>query len=521
MKKYLASPAQAQAQAQAQASAPRVARLAALRPGAARATWRQGPGSAGRVGSWLALWVVLGALGACASRLPDAAPSPGLEIPAGWSVADGAGSGAMGVGDASLLAWWQRFDDPTLSTLVGSALLSNTSIQGAQAALQQAQALREVAAAALWPTLGGAASAQRSAAGGKSTGNLIQLGLNSNWAPDVFGARRAAVQAGDADLAASAASLGDVQVQVTAEVALNYLLLRTAQARTLIASDNLASQEETLQLTLWREQAGLVSALEAEQAAAAVQQNRARLPILQTSILQTQHALAVLTGRPPAALTELLGPLARGSGVPQARGDLALRIPAQALRQRPDVRAAEYQVAAALARVGQARAQRWPSFAIGGSLGLGASTLGALGNGSALLGSLLASVSLPVFDGGALRAQQRVQQAALDQAQQVYRAAVLGALQQVEDALVALRNDQLRLASLRLAASAASNAALLARQRYSSGLIDFQTVLETQRTQFDTQDGVALAIADVGSDHVRLFKALGGGWLPISTDSPP
>ena len=191
-----------------------------------------------------------------------------------------------------------------------------------------------------------------------------------------------------------------------------------------------------------------------------------------------------------------------------------LNIPADTLRQRADIRATEYQVAAALARVAQAEAQRWPSFAIGGSIGLSAVTAAALTNGASVLSSVLASVSLPVFDGGAARAQVRAQQAALEQAQQVYRAAVLAALQDVENALVALRGDRLRLANLRVAADAAGTAALLARQRYSSGLVDFQTVLETQRNQLSTQDGVVSARADVAADQVRLFTALGGGWVP-------
>jgi len=468
-------------------------------------------------------------LTACTTAAPPTEPgTAGVEIPAAWSMADAAGAGASRVSHASLAEWWQRFDDAQLEKLVRDALRANTSVLGALAALQQAQALRDVAAASLWPTLGGSASAQRSRTGlgsedssGSRTGSNFKLGLDANWVVDLFGARRAAADAGQANAAASQASLGDVQVQIAAEVALNYILLRTAQARGQIAADNLASQEETLQITRWRQQAGLVTALESEQARAAVEQNRAQLPALQTSAAQAAHALAVLTGRPPAALPELLALPDAGSAprsptwaaaVPQARDGWALNIPAQTLRQRADVRAAEYQVAAALARVGQAQAQRWPSFAIGGTLGLNAASLGGLGNGSAVLGSLLASVTLPIFDGGAQRAQVRVEQAALAQARHAYRAAVLGALQQVEDALVALRGDQLRLASLRTAADAASNAALLARQRYSSGLIDFQTVLETQRTQFATQDGVASATADLSGNHVRLFRALGGGW---------
>lgn len=460
-------------------------------------------------------------LAACTTLAPPDPTAAPLAIPAGWSAADAAGAGVSAAGDAALVDWWQRFDDAQLAQLVRSALHANTGIQGAQAALQQAQALRDGAAAALWPQLDASGSAQRGTKGGHSTGSNFQLGLDVNWLADLFGAQRAAVDAGQASVAASRASLGDVQVQIAAEVALNYILLRGAQVRVRIAGSNLDSQLDTLQIVQWREQAGLVTSLETEQARAAVEQSRVQLPALQVVIAQTQHAMAVLTGQLSAAMPALLDAPGAGVAVPQARDALAISIPAQTLRQRADVRAAEYQVAAALARVGQAQAQRWPRFGIGGSLGLGATAVSALGHGSAVVSQLLASVTLPVFDGGAQRAQVRVQQAALVQAQQAYRAAVLEALRQVHDALAALHGDRLRLVSLRLAADAASKAALLARQRYRSGLIDFQTVLETQRTLFATQDGVASASAAVSSDHVRLFKALGGGWVPIAEEPSP
>jgi NodT family efflux transporter outer membrane factor (OMF) lipoprotein len=305
--------------------------------------------------------------------------------------------------------------------------------------------------------------------------------------------------------------LGDVQVSIGAEVALDYITLRGAQARLAIATVNLASQQETLQITQWRLQAGLVTSLEAEQARAAAEQTSAQLPALRTSIDQTGHALAVLTGQPPAALKVVL---AAAGPVPRATDDLALSIPAETLRQRPDVRAAEYQVTAAAARVAQADVARFPDFKLSGSLGLSALTLGALTNGASVVSALLAAVSMPVFDGGARSAQVRAQQAALDQAQSKYRAAVLTALREVEDALVALRGDRERQARLQQAAEAAGNAALLARQRYSSGLVDFQIVLETQRTALSTQDAVSSASSDVSAGHVRLYKALGGGWRP-------
>ena len=453
------------------------------------------------------------ALYGCASVAPQGAAPVAVEVPAAWSVADVSAT----TGTSSLAQWWLRFDDPLLGGLVAQALDANTSVKSAQAALQQARALRDVSAAGLLPVVGGSASAQHSTSGSNSA-NSFQAGVDASWELDIFGANRSALAASDAAARASAASLGDVQVSIAGEVALDYITLRGAQSRLAIANDNLASQQETLQITQWRLQAGLVTALEAEQARAAAEQTSAQLPALQTSIEQSRHALAVLTGQPPAALSTVL---AAASPVPQAADDLALSIPAETLRQRPDVRAAELQVTAALARVAQADAARAPSFKLSGSLGLSALTLGSLTSGAAVVSALLAGVSWPVFDGGAGLAQVRAQQAALDQARVAYQAVVLTALKDVEDAMIALRGDRERLLRLQQAAEAAGNAALMARQRFSSGLVDFQTVLETQRTQLNTQDSVASSRADLSADHVRLYKALGGGWRPDGSDATP
>jgi NodT family efflux transporter outer membrane factor (OMF) lipoprotein len=464
------------------------------------------------------------AAGACALLMAGCASGPAdgkrpaqADLPGAWSAAPSSESAT------SLAAWWQRFNDPLLTQLVTDALRANTSVLGAEAALRQARALRDVSAAGLQPTLGSSASVQRNRSGGNtssaSTSNVFQAGLDAGWELDIFGGQRSAVAASDATARASAASLGDVQVSVAAETALSYITLRGAQVQRATATDNLASQRQTLQITEWRVQAGLLSTLEAEQARAAAAQTKALLPTLQTTVQQAAFALAVLTGRPPAALVALVDPPADAPGyapapVPQPAGALALSLPADTLRQRADVRAAEQQVLAAQSRVAQADAARWPSFRLGGSLGLSALSFSALSTGAAVTGSLLASVSLPLWDGGAARAQVRAQQAALDQTRSTYRGTVLLALQDVENALVALRNDRLRAVSLQDAARAATNAATLARQRYSSGLVDFQTVLETQRSQLSAQDSLASISANVSADNVRLYKALGGGWQP-------
>jgi len=444
-------------------------------------------------------------LGGCGSLTQLNTAPVTIDVPETWSVANAIEPG----GNTSLAQWWLHFNDPLLGRLVEQALHANSSITSAQAALRQARALRDITAAGLAPIIGSSASAKRSKSGDNDATNIFAVGLDASWELDIFGANQSALAASEATVLASAASLGDVQVSIAAEVAISYIFLRGNQARLVIADANLASQLETLQITRWRLQAGLVTSLEAEQARAAAEQTRAQLPALQTSIEQAKHALAVLTGQPPAALSRVL---AIASPVPQAADDLALSIPAETLRQRPDVRGAEYAVTAAAARVAQADAERLPSFKLGGSLGLNALTLGGLTNGATVVSALLASVSLPVFNGGALRAQVLVQQAALEQTQADYQATVLTALKDVENALVALRGDRQRLQRLHQAAEAAANASLMARQRYSSGLIDFQVVLETQRTQLSTQDAVASANADLSADHVRLYKALGGGW---------
>jgi NodT family efflux transporter outer membrane factor (OMF) lipoprotein len=453
---------------------------------------------------------------ACASPPAQRQPSLSFEVPLAWSTALSAEPGAPAVDASSLVQWWRRFDDPLLGTLVTQALAHNTNVNSALAALRQAQSLRDVAAAALWPSLGGSASAQHGTSGGDSTGSAFKADVNAKWVPDVFGLNRSALNAAMATAEASAASLGDVQVAIAAELGLNYIALRSAQARLDFASASRASQRETLQITEWRQQAGLVTVLDVEQARAAVEQTGALLPTLQTAIEQNRHALAVLTGQPPASLATLL---AATSPVPHAEPNFALSIPAETLRQRADVRAAERKVAAALARVDQADAARLPSFALSGSLGLNALTLGTLTNGASVVSSLVASMAAPILDGGAARAQVRAEQAAFDQAHLAYEATVLTALKDVEDALIALQGDRQRLASLRNAGEAAATASLLARQRYSSGLVDFQVVLETQRTQLSSQDSLANANADVSSDHIRLYKALGGGWRPESSSA--
>ncbi|ABM38843.1 efflux transporter outer membrane subunit [Polaromonas naphthalenivorans] len=456
----------------------------------------------------LALLALAALLSGCASLTSPTTALPATPTPAEWSTpAPYASSPASA---APLTAnWWQGFNDPQLTALVTQALQNSTDVRSAQSALLQARALRDVSAAGLGPSVSTSASAQRSKSGGSQAGNSFQAGFDASWEPDVFGGNRSALNAAQSDVEAAVASLANAQVSLAAETAVTYIELRGLQAQLLIARGNLASQRETLQITRWRAQAGLASSLDVEQGIAASEQTGAQIPALETSIAQAASSLAVLTGESPGALRSAL---ANAAPVPQAAGDLALAIPAETLRQRPDVRAAEHRIEAALARVAQADAARYPGFQISGSLGLRALTLGTLTSGASVANALLASVSVPLFDGGAARAQVRAQQAALESARISYQATVLSALKDVEDALISLQGNRERLARLQAASGAAANADLLARQRYASGLIDFRAVLETQRTLLSTQDSLEATRASLSADHVRLYKALGGGW---------
>jgi NodT family efflux transporter outer membrane factor (OMF) lipoprotein len=457
--------------------------------------------------SWL-LVACVSALTACAHvTAPDTALPANL-VPAAWS--GEIGVVRAGAAPTDLAQWWTRLQDPQLTALISQALAANTDVRSARVSLLQARALRDVSAAGLSPQLGTSASAQRARAGGNPASNSFAAGFDAGWEPDIFGGKHNALTATEADALAAQSSLAQVKVSLAAEVAVSYIELRSLQARLSIARSNLASQADTLQIVRWRTQAGLTSSLDVAQAIAANEQVGAQIPTLESSLGLAFNTLAVLSGGTPGTLQARLAP----APVPLPPSELALSLPADTLRQRPDVQAAEQRVSAALQRLAQADAARYPGFQISGSLGLRALTLGALSNGASVFNSLLASVSVPLFDGGAARAQVRVQDAALEQSRVAYEATLLGALKEVEDALVSLRGDGERLLRLQTAADAATSADEMARQRYRSGLVDFQTVLETQRSRLGTQDSVANAGAAVSADHVRLYKALGGGWRP-------
>lgn len=416
-----------------------------------------------------------------------------------------------------LARWWEQLSDPQLNGLIEDALAANPDLRSAGAALRAARANRNVASANRFPTVSTSAGVTRSAALGAEK-TLYSAGFDASWEPDIFGGTRRALEAAEADLEASLADMRATRVSLVAEVALNYVELRAYQARLAIARDNLGSQSETLQITDWRAQAGLVGSLEVEQARSNRDTTRSAIPTLDSGRAAAEHRLALLTGRAPGSLHEQLNRAGTGA-LPTLPTGIALRIPAETLRQRPDVQAAERRLAAETARVGQAEAARYPSFSLSGSIGLQALGLSTFTGGGQIARSLAGAVSGPVFNAGRLRAQVEVQDALREQKLAAYDKAVLTALEEVQNALVALSGGSERQQALTSAAGAARTAALLARHRYNAGLIDFQTVLTTERTLLSIEDSLASAEAERVTALIQLYKALGGGWT--SREIPP
>lgn len=451
-------------------------------------------------------------LAACAGLAPPvpADTPPPRTLPAAYSR-------SLPAAAATHDDWWAGFGDPLLLQLVDAALAANTDITTARANLAQARAQRALAAAGQSAQLGSSASLGRSRSNGRSSTSL-QAGLDASWEADLFGANASATQAASAQAEASAATLQATRLAVAANTATAYLQWQGTRAQLAIARDSVASQQKTLQLAQWRAQAGLVSTLDVAQATTNLEQTRAQLPALQTTLAQTANQIAVLTGQAPGTLDASLAAAPASTTAPALP---ATGVPAALLQRRPDLQAAALQVQAQLATLSQRRAERLPTLTLNGSLALQAATWSALGGPAAVAASLAAAVQWPLLDGGAGQARVAAQQAVLDAARAGYDAALLAALQDVEDQLVALDGSTEKQATLQRADAAARSALQLARQRYAAGLIDLGSLLDSERSALASADALRSAATALAVAHVGLYKGLGGGWAAdAATPSP-
>lgn len=420
------------------------------------------------------------------------------------------GVSSQRVNEADLVQWWSQFQDATLTNLVEQALMANNDIAAAQGRLRSARAAFEAANGARLPTVGvaGQASHQRSIDGPSFDIESYGVGIDAGWELDIFGKLKNAATAAELNVQGSEASLYDVQRVIAAEVALNYINLRDAQQRLDVARANLSIQQENLQIATWRNQAGQGDALEVEQARTVVAQTTAGIPLLEQSIANAISQIDVLTGKPPGVSASLLK--ASVADLPVAPAIEEVGLPAELLTRRPDVLSAQHALEAEVIRIGVAQADLYPAMRLSGSLDSSSNSIGDLFD--VTVGSLVGGVTAPIFQGGQIRARIEQQKGSADVALANYRSAILGALQEVENALVATRTTAQREAALNDAEQAAIASLQLAEIRYRSGAIDFQTLLDAQRNLLSVQDSRVAASTSRSTAAVQLFKALGGGW---------
>lgn len=418
-------------------------------------------------------------------------------------------------GESNQLArWWHTLGDPLLSALVDEAAANNLDLKLAAARLRESRARRGLSAADRIPTVKAGAGAGRNrssaemATGGSRTADTYSAQFDASWELDLFGGKHRALEAASATVEASLENIRDVQVSLLAEVVLAYIEIRSYQAQIDNTSATIASLKETEQIADWRFQAGLVSQLDVEQARLNLEQTRAQLPALLSGLEQSKNNLALLLGRSGGTLKELQGKMP----IPVGSAEVAIGVPAEILRRRPDIRRAERQLAAATAQVGEAEAARYPDLTLSGTLGLQAISLGNLLNSSAFMYSLAANTAATIFDGGRLKQKVEIQNALQEQALITYQSAVQSAMRDVENGLAAYAEEQNRRLRLKDAVTSAQSAEGLARSQYAAGLIDFVTVLDTQRSLLSLQDQLIQSDAAVTSNLARLYKALGGGW---------
>ncbi len=410
-------------------------------------------------------------------------------------------------------AWWKNFNDAELNALVDRAVAANLDLKQADARVRQARATAGVAFAPLLPqsTLTTSANRDRSRffTGVDANGSPLLRPINYNdfkfefdasWELDLWGRVRNGYRASLEDLAAQEQDRRDVLVTLLAEIARNYTELRGTQLRLQIAKKDQADEQDIVHLTEVLAKAGLSTERDVAQAKAALAALNATVPTLEASAEVSVHRLSVLTGQPPNTLRAELDAAAP---LPEASQSIATGLPSQLLERRPDIRRAEAQVRAADLRIGVAKADYFPRFTLIASGGRDGQQLHDLAFGSTNIFGVGPSVSVPLFNAGSVRSNVELHR---------YRGLVLNALQETEDALSRLTCERERLSQLESEASEQQTALHLSQVQYKAGLVDFTTVLTSERDLHVVEDETAQSRVNVTTDMIALYKALGGGW---------
>lgn len=440
--------------------------------------------------------------------------SPKVALPANWGEV---GPGGTTNRAAELSQWWKIFDDSVLDSLVERAVTSNYDLKAAEARLRAGRALRGAALADFLPTIdaiGSYTKARRSQNALSFPVRLIdtdtyEVGFDATWEIDVFGGKRRAFEAANADLQAIAEDRRSVLVSLLAEIARNYIELRGTQRRIAIARENLRAQAEALQITQQRFSAGLASELDVAQAKAVLAGTKSQVPSLDTAEKQSIHRLSVLLGQPPGALQ---AELEKAASVPPTPPEVPAGLPSDLLQRRPDVRRSERQLAAATARIGVATAELFPKFSLTGMAGYQSLETANLFSAASQFWSAGPSVRWRLLEYPRLRAQIRAQTAQREQALAQFEQTMLISLEDVENALVGYAKEKERHLALSEEVAASRRALELANQIYAVGRGEFLNVLEAERSLYQAEDALAQSQRTVTLNLVALYKALGGGW---------
>ncbi len=463
------------------------------------------------------------ALSACAVgpnyRRPTAPLAAGFKEAQGWRP-------AAPMDHIDRGAWWSVYNDPVLDGLERRVALSNQNVAAAEAAYREAQAITRQARASLFPTLGLTASATRSRSGGGSVSTgaggssgagatlssgarertVYDLGLGASWEPDLWGRIRRTIEADRASAQASAAEVASARLSAQAALAIDYFELRISDALKRLYDQTVADYQRTLQIAQNQFKAGVIARADVITAQVQLQAAQAAAADLAVARQQYEHAIAVLVGAPPSALS--IAPTSETVPVPVAPVDL----PSTLLERRPDIASAERRVASANAQIGVATAAYFPMLTLSANAGTSATRIGDLFKSSTTTWSFGPSLAESLIDFGARRARVQQARALYDQAVASYRQTVLGAFQAVEDSLVTLRVLEQE-AQLRSAAEAsARQSAQIALNQYRAGLVDFTTVVTANQSALSTAETSLNVLRSRLVASVNLIEALGGGW---------
>lgn len=420
-----------------------------------------------------------------------------------------------------LSRWWTSFNDPLLTSLIKQAAQANIDLRIAAARVKEARALYGIADSDRWPMINALGSYNRSRTSentpqakrvglpGGITYNIFQAGTDASWEIDLFGGSARAAEAASADIEASEEALRMVMVTLCGDVAKNYIEFRGVERQIALTRLAIQSQQNTFELVNVRYKAGLSPYLDVTRAEALMASTRAILPLLEKSVSQSAHRIAMLLGKEPGVvIPELL----MEASVPVPPKDIVAGLPSDLLLRRPDIRRSERELAAASARIGIAISDLFPKFSLTGSFGLQSGTAKDLDSYSSRFWSAGPAVRWPLFAAGRIRANIKVQDASYEQAVARYEQVVLSSLEEVENALAAYYAEQDRVSALAQNTAANRAAKALTNELYARGLVDFLSLLEAERSLLASESQLVQSEAAFSSSLVTLYKALGGGW---------